>query len=113
MIFDKRWTLGDRYGKDIYLTEGRWQHITDPENHPENHPEMMDYEDSLQEVIRSSRRKQDPLNLQKYRYSQEFLDLPEYNTHIVAIVLFRFSLGANGQLISNNYIVTAYLKSVF
>ena len=109
MIFDKRWTVSDRYGNDIYLTQERWQHITDPENHPE----MMDYEDSLQEVIRSSRRKQDPLNSQKYRYSQEFLDLPEYNTHIVVIVLFRFSLGANGQLISNNYIVTAYLKSVF
>jgi len=109
MIFDKRWTVSDRYGNDIYLSEERWQHITDPENHPE----MMDYEDSLKEVIRSSRRKQDPLSPQKYRYSQEFLDLPEYNTHIVAIVLFRFNLGANGQLISNNYIVTAYLKSVF
>ncbi len=109
MIFDKRWTVSDRYGNDIYLTQERWQHITDPENHPE----MMDYEDSLQEVIRSSRRKQDSLNSQKYRYSQEFLDLPEYNTHIVAIVLFRFNLGTNGQLIYNNYIVTAYLKSVF
>jgi len=31
----KRWTVRDRYGYEIYLTEERWEHIIDPENHPE------------------------------------------------------------------------------
>jgi hypothetical protein len=37
----QRWTLRDRYGNDIYLTDERWEHITNPRNHPE----MLDYEE--------------------------------------------------------------------
>lgn len=34
----KRWVIQDRDGNSIYLTQERWEHITDQTNHPE----MMD-----------------------------------------------------------------------
>ena len=123
MTIGRRWMVRDRYGNDIYLTDERWEHITEPRNHPEmsayegfteprNHPEMSAYEEHLQETIQSGRRKQDSLNPQKYRYVEEFNDLAEDNTHIIAIVLFRFSEGPGGKPVANNYIVTAYQKEI-
>jgi hypothetical protein len=38
--------------------------------------------------------------------------LGEENTHIVAIVLFRFREGDGGRPVPNNYIVTAYQKEI-
>lgn len=104
----KRWTICDRYGNDIYLTQERWEHIVQPLNHPE----MLGYESQLQETIQSGQRKQDSLNPQKYRYVKAFADLAEDNTHIIAIVLFRFSEGDEGKPVSNNYLVTAYQKEI-
>ena len=104
----KRWTVRDRYGNDIYLTQERWEHIIDPINHPE----MFAYENHLKETIESGQRKQDPLNPQKYRYIKAFVDLAEDNTHIIAIILFRFTEGNEGKPISNNYLVTAYQKEI-
>jgi len=106
MDFEKRWSVYDRYNNNIYITEERWEHIIDSENHPE----MEECEDKLKETIRSGRRTQDPLNPQKYRYTKAFDDLPFGNTHIVAIALCRFKVGDLGQPIQNNYIVTAYQK---
>jgi hypothetical protein len=40
-----------------------------------------------------------------------FDQLAEYNTHIVAIVLYRFREQAE-EIISNNYVVTAYQKEI-
>ncbi len=71
---------------------------------------MRDYEAKLQATIRTGQRKQDSLNPHKYRYSQAFEQLAEGNTHIVAIVLLRFSPGVHGEPLPNNYIVTAYQK---
>ncbi len=31
----KRWIVQDREGNSIYLTEERWGHIIDADNHPE------------------------------------------------------------------------------
>lgn len=98
----------DRYGRLIYLTQERWEHIIDEMNHPE----MTVYEEHLKTTIRSGRRSQDSLNPQKYRYMEEFDDLSEDNTHIVAIVLFRFGADQYGKPIANNYIVTAYQKEI-
>lgn len=106
MVAGQRWIVRDRYSNDIYLTEERWEHIIDPENHPE----MELCEEHLRETIRAGRRTQDPLNPQKYRYSKAFDDLVEGNTHIIAIVLCRFKEGKDGQPVPNNYIVTAYQK---
>lgn len=104
----KRWTVTDRYGNAIYLSQERWEHIVQSLNHPE----MLAYESHLQETIQSGQRKQDSFNPHKYRYVKEFADLAEDNTHIVAIVLFRFSEGEEGKPVPNNYIVTAYQKEI-
>lgn len=108
MTDDRRWTVRDCYGNDIYLTHELWEHIVDPMNHPE----MSAYEKHLKETIRSGKLKQDPLNPQKYRYVKAFDDLAEDNTHIIAIVLFRFSEGSDGEPVPNNFIVTAYQKEI-
>ena len=109
MTSGRRWSVRDRYDNEIYLTGERWEHIIEPINHPE----MVTFEEHLKAVIRSGRRKQDPLNPQKYRYSQTFDDLVADNTHIVAIVLFRFSEGEDGRPVPNNYIFTAYQKAIW
>lgn len=103
-----RWTVYDRYGNAIYLTQERWGHITDAINHPE----MLNYETELKETIRSGQRKQDALNPHKYRYSKAFHNLAEDNTHVIAIVLFGLKQDAHANPISNNYIVTAYQKEI-
>lgn len=107
MTSGRRWTVHDRFGNAIYLTEERWEHIIEAINHPE----MDGYEEELKETIQRGQRKQDLLNPQKYRYSRAFDSLPEYNTHMVAIVLFRF-MEEDGTIQPNNYIVTAYMKEV-
>ena len=108
MTAGRRWVVRDHYGNDIHLTHERWEHITEPMNHPE----MSAYEAHLKETIQSGKRRQDPLNPQKYRYVKAFDDLAEDNTHIIAIMLFRFSEGPDGQPVPNNYIVTAYQKEI-
>lgn len=79
---------------------------------PLNHPEMLAYESHLKVTIQSGQRKQDSLNPHKYRYVKEFADLTEDNTHIIAIILFRFSEAEGGKSVPNNYIVTAYQKEI-
>lgn len=108
MTVGRRWTVRDRYGNDIYLTDERWHHIVGRANHPE----MLAYERHLTETIRSGKRKQDPLNPQKYRYVKAFDDLVEDNTHVVAIVVFQFREGPRGEPVPNNFIVTAHLKEM-
>jgi len=103
-----RWTARNHYGNEIYLTRERWEHIIEPNNHPE----MSDFDGPLKETIRSGKRKQDTLNPQKYRYVKAFEDLAEDNTHIIAIVLFRFKESEIGKPAPNNYIVTAYQKEI-
>ena len=108
MPVGRRWTVQYLYYNEIYLPQERWEHIIEPINHPE----MSDYEKNLKETIRSGKRKQDNLNPQKYRYIKKFTDLTKDNTHIIAIVLFRFSKSENVEPIPNNYIVTAYQKEI-
>lgn len=103
-----RWTIRDRYDNNVYLTQERWEHIIESINHPE----MEIYEEELKETVRTGSRKQDTLNPQKYRYSKEFENLPADNTHIVAIVLFGIREDEAGEIISNNFIVTAYQKEI-
>ena len=109
MTSGKRWTVRDRHGNEIHLAHERWKHIVDDHNHPE----MADYGDQLQETIRIGGRKQDSLNPQKYRYVKAFHNLVEENTHIVVIVLFRFSEDPSGHPVPNGYVVTAYQKEAW
>jgi hypothetical protein len=105
MLFDKRWTVYDRYSNAIYLTQERWEHIIDPDNHPEM--------ETCEEARRNhSFRATDTRFTQppKYRYSKAIDGLAANNTHVVAIVLCRFQQNQQNQPIPNNYIVTAYQK---
>ena len=106
--FGKRWAVHDRYGNPIYLTQERWNHIVD-EN---NHPEMIAYEDYLQRTLEMGRRRQEPLNPRKYRYVHSFDDLPDDVNHIVVIVLFGYDINEKGQAIPNNYVATAFFKYI-
>lgn len=72
---------------------------------------MRDFEAHLRDTIRLGQRKQESLNFHKYRYNKSFDDLVGDNTHIVAIVLFKFR-EVNGHEIANNYILTAYQKEI-
>jgi hypothetical protein len=71
---------------------------------------MVDYEDHLKTTIQHGRRRQEPLNLRKYRYVRLFDDLSTGFNHVVAIVLFGFDVNAQGETVPNNFIATAYLK---
>ena len=102
-----RWTVIDQDGNSIYLTQERWEHIIESINHPE----MAEYEEELKSTIRFGKRAQDPINPQKYRYSMPFDGLVAYNTHIVAIILYRFR-EQESKFVPNNYIVTAYQKEI-
>jgi len=104
----KRWTVQDCDGNPIYLTEERWQHIGEADNHPE----MVDYEDHLKVTLQQGRRRQEPLNPRKYRYVQRFDDLPPGFNHTVGIVLFGFDVNAQGETMPNNFIATAFLTHI-
>ena len=84
--------IRDRYGNEIDLTDERWSHIV------EGHPELEEFLDEVLETVRTGRRRQDPLDPQKYRYTRAFNYLPFGATHLVVIV----------KLIRTNFIVTAY-----
>ncbi len=109
MANGRRWAVYDRYGNEVYLTQERWEHITEDINHPE----MLSYEEALRQTIQQATRKQDVLNPQKYRYSLAFPGLAEDNTHIVALVICRFQTTEAGDIVPNNYIVTAFQKEIW
>jgi hypothetical protein len=52
MAAGRRWTILDRYGNTVYLTDERWHHIIGAMNHPE----MACYEEHLKETIQSGQR---------------------------------------------------------
>jgi hypothetical protein len=104
----KRWTIKDRRGNTVYLTQERWKHIIDATNHPE----MKDYEEYLKTTIKKGKWRQEPLNPRKYRYYHQFDDLPDDVNHVVTIVLFGFDINEHGKTIPNNYVVTAFFKHI-
>ncbi|MDQ3249532.1 MAG: hypothetical protein M3Q45_10065 [Chloroflexota bacterium] len=103
-----RWRVFDRQGNQIYLTQERWAHILATDSHPE----MEDFEEELKETIRQGRRRQIPIQPQKYEYSKAYGHLVDNNTHIVALVLFRMRGNEQGRPVANNYIVTAFQKEI-
>ncbi|MFN8442756.1 MAG: hypothetical protein U0175_18415 [Caldilineaceae bacterium] len=104
----KRWTVTDRDKNRIYLSEERWLHIVDSNNHPE----MVPFEEYLKLAIQRAKRQQEPLNPRKYRYSLHFDDLPAGFNHIVAIVVFGFDVDIHGVTVANNYVATAFMKHI-
>lgn len=104
----KRWTVQDRDGNTIYLTEERWRHLVDADNHPE----VSGFENHLKSALQQGRRIQEPLNPRKYRYARYFEDLPDEFNHMVVIVLFGFDVDEQGKTVSNNFVATAFLKHI-
>ncbi len=104
----KRWTVLDRDGNPIYLTEERWHHITEPNGHPE----VVGFEEALKLALQRGRRRQEPLNPRKYRYAYPVDDLPHDFTHIVVIVILGFDVDEWGMTFPNNFVATAFLKHI-
>ena len=104
----KRWTVYDRDGNPIYLTHERWRHIVDDNNHSE----LLAYEEHLKLTLRKGRRRQEPLNPRKYRYTYPFDDLEADANHIVVIVLFGYDVDEQGETLPNNFVATAFFKHI-
>lgn len=102
----KRWTVRDRDGNPIYLTEERWSHILD------NHPEIAPYEAEIRATLERGKRRQDALNPRKYRYVMYLRDLPDEFNHVVAIVLFGVLVDVQGESLPNNWLATAFMKHI-
>lgn len=102
----KRWSIQDRDGNPIYLTEERWAHILS------SHPEIASHEDKIQLTLRRGKRRQEPLNPRKYRYVMYFQNLPDDFNHMVAIVLFGVVVDVHGESKPNNWLATAFMKHI-
>lgn len=48
-----RWIVQDREGNPIYMSEERWHHITEPDNHPE----VAEFEEVLKTTLQKGRRR--------------------------------------------------------
>ncbi len=90
----RKWTVRDRYGNQIYLTEERWRHIV------ERHEELADHFDDVLDTIRKGRRNQDAILPYKYTYLWPCDHLPAGYNRIVVIVMFKEE--------DNNFIITAW-----
>ncbi|MBC8230956.1 hypothetical protein H8E77_15500 [bacterium] len=94
----------DRWGNEIYITDERWEHIYD------RHPEIIGYEEHVLKTLRAGRRKQQPLELNVFKYSASYDDLPENHTQIIVVVKFGQRIDEKGQAEPNNFVITAYMK---
>ena len=97
-------TVHDRRGNKIYITDERWKHIH------KRHPEIIGYEEHVLRTLRSSRRKQQPLELDIFKYSRFYDDLPAPHTQVIVVVKFGEITGERGQVEPNNFVLTAYMK---
>jgi hypothetical protein len=82
----------DRWGNRIILTDERWRHII------EWHPELEQFKEEVLETIQKGRRRQDPMDQQKYKYISRVNGLPFGLTHIVVVV----------RLAARKVVLTAY-----
>jgi hypothetical protein len=101
----RRWTVRDRHGREIYITEERWKHII------EEHEELRGHFDDVLDAVHKGRRRQEPTDPRSYRYYWRCDGLPEGYTHIMVIVAFRFRILPDGTVEPNNFIVTAWGKA--
>lgn len=102
----RKWTVQDRYGNTIYLTEERWHHIL------ESRPELEALFDQFIETIRTGKRKQDALIPNEYFYYKQFNELLPENNYLVAIVIFKSQLNESGEYVHNNFVVTGWAKYI-
>ncbi len=97
----------DRYGNKIYMTAERWQHALT------SRPWLADFLEETLDALRRGRRKQDPLNPQKYKYYWPCDKLlPEYN-HLVVVVLFGTRNDNQGNIVPNNYVTNVWAVYIY
>ena len=94
----------DRRGNEIYITDERWKHIH------ERHPEIIGYEEHVLKTLRLGSRRQQPLEPDVFKYSRSYDDLPESHTQIIVVVKFGRKTNEQGQVETNNFVITAYMK---
>lgn len=98
----RQWLVHDRDGREIYLTEEQWAHIIT------GHRELRHHLDEVLNTIRRGRRRQQPTDPQAYLYRLPCELLPRPYNGIAVVVVFRYTQDENGQLIPNNFAVTAW-----
>lgn len=98
-----KWSVHDNDGREIYLTEERWEHITN------GHSELRKHLEDVLNAIRRGKRRQQPQDPQTYVYRLRCETLrPPFNG-ILVVVAFRFeSQGNNGNVSQNNFVVSAW-----
>ena len=102
-----KWTVHDRYGNEIYLTQERWAYIL------RYHPQLEGLHDELLDALRTGRRRQQPEDPMRYKYYQYAVNLPpDYNT-IVVVVKFTTQLAADGTFVPNNFVITAWATYIY
>jgi hypothetical protein len=100
--YSDRWDVYDRYGNKIYMTAERWNHAL------ESRPWLETFHEQALNTLRHGRRKQDPLNPQKYKYYHPLSGLlPEFN-HLVVIVLLGNRENPEGHWEPNNYVTNVW-----
>ena len=90
------WSVRDRWGNEIILSDERWRHIID------GHWELEGLVDQVLDTLRLGTRKQSSVNSSQYRYTRRFSDLAHGYTHVVVIV----------RMGPNPFVITAYPKRV-
>ena len=98
----RRWFVRDRNGREVYLTEERWEHIIS------QHRELRNHRDDVLATVRRGRRRQQVHDPQAYvsRWPCNTLPLP-FNG-ILVVVVCRFEWQEDGSMLPNNFIVTAW-----
>jgi len=103
----KKWTIQDRYGNTIYLTEERWNHIL------ESRPEMELLLEQFLDTVGTGRRRQEALLPNEYRYYKQSDELLPRNNYLIAKVVFKTQVDKMGNFVPNNFVVTGWQKYIF
>ncbi len=98
----RQWLVQDRDGREIYLTEERWEHIIT------GHPELRAHLDEVLATLRLGRRQQQPHDPQAYVYRKASDILRSPFNGILVVVTFRFQADGAGKLNPNNFVVSAW-----
>ena len=102
-----RWTVHDRFGNEIYMTEERWNYIL------RYHDELDGLLSEVLETLKIGKRRQEPTHPNKYKYYKHCDDLPTGFNTIVIVVKFSTRLQPDGTFISNNFVITAWGVDIY
>lgn len=98
----RKWLVCNHRGREIYLTEERWNHIIS------RHGELRDHLDDVLDTVRQGRRQQQSHDPQTYVYRFPCETLPLPFNGILVVVTFRFEHQEHDEIRPNNFIVSAW-----